>query len=77
MSNKIKALRQTVGFFALASIGATLFVFGTMWVPLEFIVYSVIFGMIAFAFWMMYQVNLERLNSEEIRNKTRLKKDVE
>lgn len=68
MSNKLKALIKTVGFFALASIGALIFVYATLWIPLEFIVYSLIFGMASYGFWVMYQVNLERLDREDERS---------
>ena len=65
MSNKFKAFKKTVGFFAIATILATLFVYSTLWIPLQYIVYSVIVGMFAFGFWMMYEANLEQLNREE------------
>jgi CHASE2 domain-containing sensor protein len=64
MSNKLKALIQTIGFFAIAAVGAILFVFGTLWIPIKYILYALIFGMFAFGFWVMYQVNLNKLDSE-------------
>ena len=61
MSNKLKALIQTSGFFALAAIGAIIFVSATMWIPIEYIVYTLIFGTIAYGFWFMYKINLDNL----------------
>lgn len=69
MSIRMKAFLNTLGFAVVASIGALLFVFATMWIPFEFIVYALIFGMFAYGFWIMYQVNLERLEREESRKK--------
>lgn len=65
MSNKFKAFKKTVGFFAIASILATLFVYATLWIPLQYIVYAIIIAMFSFGFWMMYEVNLEKLEREE------------
>jgi cytochrome c biogenesis protein CcdA len=65
MSNKFKAVKNTVGFFALASIIATLLVYSTLWIPLQYIVYAMIIGMFIFGFWMMYEFNLEKLEREE------------
>lgn len=69
MSNKLKAFRKTMGFFAIALILATLFVYATLWIPLEYIVYALISGMFTYGFWLMYTVNLEQLNREDERNK--------
>jgi len=69
MSNKMKALSKTLGFFAIASIAATAFVYATLWIPLEYIVYALISGMFSYGFWLMYTVNLERLDREDERNK--------
>ena len=65
----MKALRQTLVFFVFATIVAFAFVFATLWIPLEFIVYALIAGMFTYGFWIMYQVNLERLEREESRKK--------
>ena len=65
MSNKFKAFKKTVGFFAIASILATVFVYATLWIPLQYIVYALIIAMFSFGFWMMYEVNLEKLEREE------------
>jgi len=64
----MKAFLKTLSFAVVASIGAMVFVFATMWIPLEYIIYSLIFGMFAYGFWLMYTVNLERLDREEERN---------
>ena len=69
MSNKLKALKQTFVFFIFATIVAFAFVFATLWIPFEFIVYALIAGMFTYGFWIMYQVNLERLEREESRKK--------
>jgi len=64
-SNEFKALKKTVGFFALASIGATVLVYGSLFIPFEYIVYAIIIGMFGFGFWMMYSVNLQKLEYDE------------
>ena len=69
MSNKLKALRQTFIFFVFATILAFAFVYATLWIPLEYIVYALIAGMFTYGFWIMYQVNLERLERDEKRTK--------
>jgi hypothetical protein len=65
MSNKLIAFRKTVGFFALASIGATAFVYGSLFIPLEYIIYTCIAGLMIFGFWLMYSVNLQKLEMDE------------
>jgi hypothetical protein len=64
-NNKFKAFKKTVGFFALASIGATALVYGTLFIPFQYIVYSVILGLFVTGFWMMYSVNLQQLENDE------------
>jgi hypothetical protein len=64
-SNEFKALKKTVGFFALASIATTVLVYGSLFIPIEYIVYAIIAGMFGFGFWMMYSVNLQKLEYDE------------
>jgi len=65
MSNKLIAFRKTVGFFALASIGATALVYATMFIPLDYIVYGCIAGLFSAGFWLMYTANLQKLEMDE------------
>lgn len=65
MNIKLVALRKTLGFFAIASILATAFVYATLWIPLHYIIYAVIAGLFGTGFWMMYEVNLQKLENEE------------
>jgi hypothetical protein len=65
MSNKLIAFRKTVGFFALASIGATVLVYATMFIPLDYIVYGCIAGLFSAGFWLMYTANLQKLEMDE------------
>lgn len=64
-TNKFLAFKQTLGFFAIAAVAATVFVYGTMFIPVEYVVYTFIFGLLAFGFWLMYTVNLEKLERAE------------
>jgi hypothetical protein len=71
-SNEFKALKKTVGFFAIASIAATVFVYASLFIPTQVIIWAILIAMFAtgFAtgFWLMYEANLSRLNDEEKRN---------
>lgn len=64
-SVEFKAFKKTVGFFALASIGATAFVYASLFIPLQIIVWAIILGMVSIGFWMMYEANLEKMKREE------------
>jgi hypothetical protein len=65
MSNKLIAFRKTVGFFALASIGATALVYGSLFIPLEYIIYTCVAGLFTLGFWLMYSANLQKLEMDE------------
>jgi putative Ca2+/H+ antiporter (TMEM165/GDT1 family) len=67
-SNEFKALKKTVGFFALASIAATVFVYASLFIPTQVIIWAIIIAMFATGFWLMYEANLSRLNEQEKRN---------
>ena len=68
-SVEFKAFKKTVGFFAIASIAATAFVYASLFIPLQIIVWAIIIGMFAagFAagFMFMYEANLEKMKREE------------
>jgi putative Ca2+/H+ antiporter (TMEM165/GDT1 family) len=67
-SNEFKALKKTVGFFALASIGATAFVYVSLFIPIQVIIWLLTIGFLVLGFWFMYEANLSRLNEQEKRN---------
>jgi hypothetical protein len=64
-SNEFKAFKKTVGFFALASIGATAFVYLSFLIPLQYIIYAIVIVMLALGFSMMYSANLEKMKLDE------------
>jgi hypothetical protein len=64
-SNEFKAFKKTVGFFALASICATAFVYLSFLIPMQYIIYAMIFGMFTLGFSLMYSANLEKLKMNE------------
>jgi membrane protein implicated in regulation of membrane protease activity len=67
-SNEFKALKKTVGFFAIASIAATVFVYASLFIPTQVIIWAILIAMFSLGFWLMYEANLSRLNDEEKRN---------
>ena len=64
-SVEFKAFKKTVGFFAIASIAATAFVYASLFIPLQIIVWAIIIGMCAAGFMFMYEANLEKMKREE------------
>jgi len=64
-SIEFKAFKKTVGFFAIASIAATAFVYASLFIPLQIIVWAIIIGMFAAGFMFMYEANLEKMKREE------------
>ena len=64
-SVEFKAFKKTVGFFAIASIAATVFVYASLFIPLQIIVWAIIIGMCAAGFMFMYEANLEKMKREE------------
>jgi hypothetical protein len=67
-SVEFKAFKKTVGFFALASIGATAFVYASLFIPLQIIVWAMILAMFGVGFWFMYEANLDKMKREESNN---------
>jgi hypothetical protein len=67
-SVEFKAFKKTVGFFALASIGATAVVYASFLIPLNIIIWAIILALFCTGFWFMYEANLERMKIEEKRN---------
>lgn len=64
-SSEFKALKKTLIFFVLGSIGAVVLAFATLFIPLDVLVWGFIVGTLSFGFWFMYQVNLEQIKNEE------------
>lgn len=64
-SVEFKAFKKTVGFFALASIGATAFVYATLFIPMQVVIWAMILAMLGVGFWFMYEANLDKLKREE------------
>lgn len=67
-SVEFKAFKKTVGFFAIASIAATVFVYASFLIPLQVIIWAMILALFGTGFWFMYEANLERMKREEERN---------
>lgn len=64
-SNEFKALKKTLIFFVLGSIGAVVLAFATLFIALDVLIWCFIIGTLSFGFWFMYQVNLEQIKNEE------------
>lgn len=62
---KLKAFRQTVGFCAIAAIGATLITYLAGVIGAQAMTWIIISALFAGGFYLMYSVNLSRLELEE------------
>jgi hypothetical protein len=67
-SVEFKAFKKTVGFFALASIGATAFVYATLFIPMQIVIWAMILAMLGIGFWFMYEANLDKMKRDEGNN---------
>lgn len=62
---KLKAFRQTVGFFAIVAIVATLIVYLASIISPQVMTWIIISTLFAGGFYLMYSFNLSRLELEE------------
>jgi len=62
---KLKAFRQTVGFCAIAAILSTVLVYLISFIGAEAAAWIFILGLFSIGFYVMYSVNLSRLEYEE------------
>ena len=62
---KFKAFRQTVGFCAIASIASVALVYLASILSAQVITWIIIAALFASGFYLMYSVNLSRLEMEE------------
>lgn len=62
---KLKALRQTLGFCAIAAILSTILVYIISFIGVETAAWIFIIGLFGVGFYLMYSINLSRLQYEE------------